>query len=648
MDSSVQELEALADKGRSARQRFEPSWYTNIAYYSGHQWLYWTRGRLWEPKLDPWRVTFTDNRIIGIVRTEVAKMTKQKPVFVATPTTGDEEDVAAARLSERMLQHLWIAHDLTRKQRAVLQWARICGAGFWKVYWDSSAGRQVDVLIGPDGKTVTGEDGRPLDPQVLQALPPEIAEQMQVKTVAQGDICVEVRSPMEILVDPLAGEEGLSSAEWLIEDSVRSQEYVLRRYGVELPEDADAVAGLAESRMGPSMDSSSGGNAKGVRVQELWARPSSKHPKGRYVVWAGKKILHEDDHPYDELPYVMFQGMPVPGRFWPTSMVEQLRPIQTELNKTRSQMRENAARIGNPALLKSRLANVDYTGLPGEVIEYDDISQNSIPAYLQPPEMPAYVQTEVDRIEMSLREVSGQHEITQGIAPPGVTAASAISLLQEQDDTRLGPDISEMEAALAEAGMKAIKLVAKFYTDERTIHIAGEDGDWDIFDFRGSMLRECTNVAVQAGSAIPLSKAAKQAAMQQTLQLFIQNGIPISQRQMSRFLRDMEVGGFERLVEQFSSDEAQINGENRRLAQGLQLPINSYDDDEAHVEGHVEFQKGSRYARLPDEARMAFEYHVQAHRDRVQQQQMDELEQQIWVQKQLQPEPPPQGGSEKK
>jgi hypothetical protein len=97
-DSTVQDLDALTQKARAPRQRHEPTWFLNIAYLSGNQWIYWNRGRLYEPKLDPHRVTFTDNRLIGVVRTEVAKMTKQRPVFVCTPTTSAQEDVEAARL----------------------------------------------------------------------------------------------------------------------------------------------------------------------------------------------------------------------------------------------------------------------------------------------------------------------------------------------------------------------------------------------------------------------------------------------------------------------------------------------------------------------------------------------------------------------
>jgi hypothetical protein len=274
-DSSVQELDHLANKARGARQRFEPVWFTNLAYYQGNQWLYWNRGKLYEPQLDPWRVTFTDNRLLGIVRTEVAKMTKQRPIFVATPDTGDEEDIGSAQLLERVLSHTWTEHELQRKQRAALLWSRVCGAGFWKVYWDSTTGERRDVLLDQSGQVVLGSDGRPLDPQIISQLPPEAAQNLQVKSVAQGDLCLEVRSPFEMLVDPLAGEEGLDSAEWIIEETVQSSDYVKNKFGVELPEDSEAIAGLAESRMGPTLSGESGPSAsyKGVKVREYWTGP---------------------------------------------------------------------------------------------------------------------------------------------------------------------------------------------------------------------------------------------------------------------------------------------------------------------------------------------------------------------------------------
>lgn len=635
-NSTLADLDKLAEQGRSARSRFEADWYLNLAYYAGDQWVMWVRGRLYQPALEPWRTTFVDNRIIGIVRTEVAKMTKQMPVFVATPTNGDEANIDAAKLTEDVLRHLWRKLDLQRRQRAVLKWSRVCGSGFWKIYWDSSAGDQVTILLGPDGRPLDLGQGpiRADDPQAQQLL----AQGATPKTIAEGDVCVEVRSPFEMVIDPLAGEEGLASAEWIIEETVQSMDYCRMRWPqAQLKEDADAIPGLAESRLNPGFSLDGGGSQyKGVKVREFWHRPGSKFPKGKYCVWACDQLLVEADLPYKTLPYVMFGGIDVPGRFWPTSVVSQLRGPQTEFNKTRSQMRENASRIGNPSLLISKYANVQYSGIPGEVVSYDaDGTQGSIPSYLQPPEMPAYVQNEIGLMENSFREISGQHEVTSGQVPGGVTAASAINLLQEQDDTRLGPDIHEMERALAEAGTMLAQLVARYYSDDRALQIVGPEGNWDIQAFRGQQLGDNTQVEVQAGSAMPQSKAAKMASMEQMLTLFIQNGVPLSQRQLGKYLRDMGVGGYEHLIEQFSADEGQIAREHRELGAGVPLPINSYDDDDAHIEGHTTFQKSARYARLDPPVKQIFEAHVQEHRDRVIAQQQAAMDQQLQQQAML-------------
>lgn len=619
-DSTLTDLRQLADQAREARKPFEADWLMNIAYYQGDQWVYVAGGNLKQPTLAKNRVRFTDNRILGLARTEIAKMTKDRPIWEVHPASGDDSDLEGARLGERILDHYWSDLKLRRRLRSALLWARVSSAGFWKMYWDSTAGDSVSVIVGPDGQPIKSSSGglmRADDPQtsqLLSQLPAEMTEGFSEKKIALGKACVEVRSPFEILPDPLAEEGGLDEAEWVIEEAVRSQEYVRRRYGKEIEPKADAVAGIAESRMLGGATAST--TYKGVRIFELWEQPSSKHAGGRRVVWTDDEVLSEDDNPYGFLPYAMFTGVPVPGRFWPTTTVEQLRPLNLEMNKTRSQVRENAARIGNPSLLKNRLANVNYSGVPGEVVEYDGTIADSVPAYLRPPEMPAYVQNELDRMEGSLNEVSGQHEVTRGNVPAGVTAASAINLLMEGDDTRLANDIEDVETALGEAGGILLKLTGRFMDDERVAMIGGEDERWDVVKFKGTQLGENHQVTVEAGSGMPRSKAAKQAAMHEVLQLMIQYGLEINPRDLRRFLRAYEVGGLERLFGDLSADERQVNHENRRLYAGEQIPLNSFDNDLVHIEGHTEEQKSPQWARMPDEIKGVWEAHVAEHRQR--------------------------------
>lgn len=650
-DKTVGDLDKLLGQARGPHSRFEPTWHLNLAYYFGEQWLFWNRGRLDRPRLDPSRITITDNRIVGIVRTEIAKMSKSKPAFQVVPVTALDEDLRAAETGEKVLQYLWRHLDLRTKLEDVLLWSRICCAGFWKIYWDSARGNRVQVVTDQEGKPVMhGETGAPLRPGDIQNEQgqPE-SEGMQVKTLATGEVEVEVVSPFEIFPDPIARE--LKDAEWIIQQAVKSPDYIKAHYGVELEPDVDIAPGPTESRLFPSYQVAGTSGYKGVKLNEYWCKPNTQHPEGRRVVWAKGKILWQGNNPYKCLPYIMFRNIPVPGRFWPTSVTEQLRPVQTDLNKAESQIIENMQRIGNPALLCSRQADINYSGTPGERIDYNDTVANAVPSYLQPPNMPQYVVQQVERFEQAMEAIAGQHEVSNAQVPAGVKAASAINLLQEADDTRLGPAIYEMEEELGHSGEMLLQLVAQYWSDDRTIMVTGEDHALDAIVFRGAALKKNTQVEVQSGSAFPKSKAAKQAAIQDMLSLYFQyqGQQPLDKRMLGKVLKDLEAGGLEKLFGDVSVDESQINRENQILAQATPLPVNVFDNHEAHIEGHKEFQKGPTYNYLPEPSKEAFEQHLNEHRERILQKIEAQVEgpaaQQEQQQAQLQQGAPPSGNS---
>lgn len=634
-DSRVSDLEDFLKKGKSAKSRFEAAWFLNLAYYQGDQWVAWDGRNLYRPQLRRDRMTIVDNRIQPAIRTEVAKLTKQRPVFTVTPRTGDQQDVEASYLAEQIMEYQWDHLSMREKLLRALLWSRVCGAGFLKVTWDSSVGDGFDALVGPDGKPIPGPNGAPLTGMNPEVISQQLGVPVQSKKVKQGDVSVEVRSPFQMFIDPIA--ERFDEAEWVIEQSVRSKEYVKRRWDVDAQADTPANPGLIEARLGGAIQSSS--SYKGVRISEFWAKPSAEFPNGRRAVWIKDQLLYEDKNPYDTCPYVMFRGIDVPGRVWPTSIAEQLRGPQTELNKIKSQIAENRNRVGNPTVLASKQSISDPNAFesamsaPGGIFYYDDNNgPNAAPSYLQAPQLPPYVINELSQVESAIQEISGQHEITSGTVPSGVTAASAINLLQESDDTRLGPAVADMESGLARVGQKILTLVSKFYSDSRTIRIAGEDATWRVFDFRGSMLRDNTHVVVQTGSAFPQSKAAKQAALQELLTFFVQSGQPLQGKNLARFLKDWDVGGLDRLVDELSEDEQQVNRENQKLGKGTPLQINSFDDDQAHIAGHQDFMKTAAFDQLSPIVKQLFEQHVALHKQRMDQQQQQQMQQMMMTQ----------------
>lgn len=609
-DDAVGDLKKEFAKFKNARRPMEADWFLNSAFYIGQQWLYWNNGRLDRPRLAKYRETIVDNRILPIVTGRVAKKVKSQPNFVATPFTGSESDVDAAKITEKGMEFYWVYLGLQQKLYQAELFADIACAGFWKIYWDSTKGESTEVIVGPNGEPAI-LNGQIVKPETLQG---GLPEGFQAKKISMGDVCVDVVSPFTFFPDPLA--TSMEELTQCFEEKVRSPDYLKERYGVEMAPDTEAPIGPMESRIFSSLMPGLGTGYKGIKVYEFWSRPCATYPNGKRAVWAQDKLLVEEE-PLDPMPYVMFSGVKVPNRFWPTAITTQLRGPQIALNKIKSQVQENANRLGNPSILKSRQANVYYGGVPGEEVLYDSTVTDAVPQFLQPPNMPAYVLEQQSRIVESMNEISGLHEVSNASVPTGVTAASAINLLQEADDTRIGPEVQDMEFSLGVAGTKLTRLLARYVNDERILRITGEDESWDIFNFRGTMMGEEPTVECQAGSAMPRSKAAKQAAMLEVLQTMFQYGLIPDQRDLRKFFADYEVGALDALFGGLTTTEQQIQRENRQMGQGEAVNVNPYDDDQEHVDGHEELQRSAGYGNWPEGAKKNMELHIQAHREKI-------------------------------
>lgn len=640
----IKEFEDLLKQGREARRPFEAAWFLNLAFYQGDQWWSYAKDKFHRPELAPWRVLFTDNRVQPAVAAEVANLTKKEPTWDAVPSSGDDEALEDTLIANRVMKAKWADLKLQRLLEDVITWSRVCGAGFWKETWDPLAsGTGTEVAIDPDtgepiadprtGELVTRDsDVAPLLAQLSQ----QHGKEVKFENVGLGDVKINVRSPFDMYVDPLAGSEGLVSARWVIEEAVRAPEELEERFNLSAPPKADSAPtpGLVEARL-PGAASSVSAEKVGVRVWEFWERRSKKYPRGRHAVWCKDHLLALEDNPTKDagLPYVMCVGRRIPGRFWPQSLADQLRPLNMELNKTRSQMRENAARIGNPPLLVPSGEQFQWTGVPGERVTYDQYAATP-PGFMQVPQLPGYIQNEPSLIENSLQIVAHQSEVSRGQVPAGVTAASAIQLLQEADQTIIGMDARALEQFVTEAGCMFMDLVAKYYKSDRLIQIAGADDDWDVLSFRADQFkRDVPTVQVKAGSMIPQSKAAKQAQMDFVFQTMLQHGYQPDRLGMSEFLRDYEVGGLERLMGSFSEDASQIAGENRRLAgQGEPPPVNEWDAHDAHMRGHEAVMKSKRWQTFDDAVKQRFVAHWEQHKQAMELASQQEMQSQMQAQ----------------
>lgn len=589
---------------KNARSAVEKQWYMNLAFYFGKQniaMLTTTAAangnnfRLQVPKAPPWRVRLIANKIRPIIRTELAKCTAAKPTATITPASSDDRDIFAARAGEQVYDSIYRRKKIRNVVRRAMFWTLICGNGYIKNWWDPEA--------------------RDLDSD------------------QPGDIIIEPETPFHVFVPDLREEE-LENQPYLIHASTKAADWVNARYGKKLAQKMTPNTAASNDILEDSFINLIGAQQlkkDHILCLEVWIKPGmhSRFPNGGMFTVLGDQLVQgHDGWPFEhgEYPFIKLDHIPT-GKYYSDSVITDLIPLQKEYNRTRSQIIENKNRMSRPQIMAPR-GSIDpklMTNEPGQVWFYTPGFTPPTPVPLQG--IPAYVLQELDRCQADMDDISGQHEVTKGRVPPGVTAATAISYLQEQDDSKLSHSIDSIEDGVEKLGRHILSHVVSFWDVSRIIRVVGDDGTFDSITLKGSDLRGNTDLKVESGSALPTSKAAKQAFIMDLLKMGL---IP-----PDKGLAVMEIGGITKLYDELQVDIRQAQRENLRLQQPpdpfataqlppdpetgqqapapLAVPVNTWDNHAIHIDTHNKFRKTQKFETLGPEIKAQFEQHIQMH-----------------------------------
>lgn len=620
---------------KNARWKQERQWYLNLAFYFGQQNVAFRGGnegisrdfKLYTPPAPYYRARPVINQIRPRIRTEMSKLTAQKPSAFVVPASSDDRDMYAAHAGEQIWDSLYRSKKLHNVLRRAVFWTSTTGNGFIKAYWDEDS---VD----------------------------QFSEQL-------GDILYTPVTPFHLYV-PDQKEEDIEYQPFIIEASMRNADQLSQAFGQEIKFEP-AKGGILEDSFLNVLGVEKWEKNREVLVLECWVKPGMTKilPAGGQFTIAGNQLISPPTagwpYQHGRYPYAHISHIPT-GKFYRDSIINDLVPLQKEYNRTRGQIIEAKNRMAKPQLA-AEIGSLDPTKVttePGQIIMYRPGFQAPTPIQLQ--EIPSYVIQELERIKQDMDEISGQHEVSRGQTPPGVTAATAISYLQEQDDSKLSHTFDSVEEALEKVALMTLNYVHQYWDTPRMVKVTGEDGSFDVMAFQGSELHGNTDIRVEAGSALPTSKAAKQA--------FIMDLMKMGFIDPTKGLEVMEIGGINKIYEQVQVDVRQAQRENLKMAQANQqimqqheeeqmlsylqspegqtamqnqtlmegpdgtlldigpalqggepipvanellVPVNNWDDHRIHIERHNAYRKSQAFENLPPEAKALFDQHVGAH-----------------------------------
>lgn len=512
---------------QSDRSRQERQWYLNLAFFYGDQHVQFRQTSsagqfdLYTPKAPYYRVRLVVNQVRKIVRKEISRLCAQKPNAFIVPASTEDADVFAAQAGEQIWDSLWRKVKFNRILREVVFWQAVCGNGFIKSYWDPT---KIDI----------DSDGMP------------------------GDVCIEKITPFHLFVPDLMATD-IEDQPYIIHAQIKNNAWIKQNLGIEAAAaDLDSVDDGMLTAMGITRNDTK--KSQSVLL-EIWVKPGylPELPEGGMFTLAANKLVQGfDKWPYEhgQYPFTKIDASPT-GKFYNSSIIEDLIPLQRELNRSRSQLIESKNRMSKPQLVAQK-GTVDakmITTEPGLVIEYAVGMDPPQPLPLQ--NLPSYVTEEINRLYDDMADISGQHEVSNGSTPPGVTAATAISFLQEQDESLIAGQYSSIEEGIEKIAGQSLSYVKMYWDEARTVKIVGLDGTFDVQTFKNSDLRGNTDIRVESGSALPTSRAAKQAFIMDLMKMGF---IPPDEG-----LEILEVGGLNRIYERIQVDKRQAQRENLKM-----------------------------------------------------------------------------------
>jgi len=594
---------------QQARAVFEKQWYTNMAFYFGRHWVAWspkttgssTHLQMIDPPAPNWRVRLTINRIKPAIRNEITKLSKEEPQFWVVPDSTEEQDVAAARAGENVSDYLIHSGYFNRTRRSAVFWSSVCGTGFVKTYYEPNTPDDMGNM---------------------------------------GKICWKSNSPFHILV-PYLQEEDIQLQPFVCHAATVDPEVLHTQYGIEIDPDETVTGAHLDQKFFSSLGikTPKEQGMKQCYVKEFWVKPCKDFPTGAMFIISNETMVYmyegvpkeeeaqldmggmdevlsaitqkepENDYPYEHgrYPFAKIDAIPT-GRFYGESIIQDLIPLQREYNRSRSQLIEAKNRTSKPQYTYTQ-GSIDpnkVTSEPGLMIAV--APGFAPPAPLNQPDIPQYVLGLDDKTLKDMDEISGQFEITKGRTPPGVEAASAIAYLQEENDTRLYYAVASIEEAVQEIGQQALALVDQFWDEERLIKVVSRNSVFETMMFKAQDLRGNTDFRVESGSMAPRSRAARQAFITEMMK---SEFIPVEQG-----LKYLQMSETNRMYDESQLDLRQAQRENWQLGKTL-IPINEWDNDEAHIMAHENYMKSQEFELLPVEAKASFVAHCRMHKDRI-------------------------------
>ena len=580
------------------RKPYELSWELNMNFMLGNQYSAITpKGEIENISKDYyWQEREVYNHIAPIIESRLAKLGKVRPTTSVRPTGNEDSDLYCAKLSKALLSNFTDQSNLSDAITKATIWSEITGTAFYKIVWDDSL-----------GETIAQEDG---------------------KDIKNGDISLSVCPPFEIFPDS-SGSVDIENCQSIIHARAYPVETIEQLWNIKVEgRDIDTLSfdnifnknyfsGM--SNINKITHSTKHNHAL---VIEKYQKPNNDLKNGRLTIIAGDKLVFDGDIPFiigDNntrfYPFIKQVSTSQVGSFWGVSVIERCIPIQRTYNALKNRKHEFMSRLACGVLAVEDgsvdIDNIEEEGLaPGKILVYRNGS--SVPRFIDPGSIPNEFNNEEDRLLNEFITVSGVSEFMRDSSVPStVSSGTALSLLIEQDETRLSVTAEYIRSCVKKIAQYVIRLYKQFASHKRLSRACDENGEIEIYYWNNTDLTS-DDVCLDTTNELTETPAQRKNMLLDLYRaglLHDENG-RLSNRNRTKLLEALGLGIWENSNDLTQLHIKRATKENLKLDEISPMQI---DDHDIHIEEHTKFLLSDQAETFSKEHINALNTHILAH-----------------------------------
>jgi hypothetical protein len=222
-----------------------------------------------------------------------------------------------------------------------------------------------------------------------------------------------------------------------------------------------------------------------VMVRTFWHKPTEFYPEGCKIIYCEDMILDWIDFPYEdkELPFVDDKDIEIPDEFWGRPFIVNIEQYYRMNNSVLSAQARNHGVLSAPKYvypegtvdkmsLNNEFGSIAYRGaVAPQVLQHNYVNRGEL-------ELTASISSRTGKLARLF-------DISRGNIPPGITAAQAMRLLEDQQYQAMSVTSNNRKQRVLNLYKKVIKRMAQGYKpdDGRTARILGQNNSYLLKSF---------------------------------------------------------------------------------------------------------------------------------------------------------------------